>query len=349
MTRLLADRIGAIGSFSVISMTLMLPLPLFTTSDGIIQRNNTSQVVSPVSRYRTKQRKDSVATDDISRPMSKSTHDSSGSRALLKSFTNRTTSSEVVPKVKSLATVISPSNERRKKTEPLVREKAKQYHSENTETVLLAASNSSSPQRDKDEDSIIPDKVSLIWDDTSTQSKVFRTLLAEKELFAMTGKLPPLPQENQTKKQELDSPRKQPVTGTPEHIAIPSLGIDVNVRSGKYDPVTGAWELDDASVFHASTTVPVNDTNGTTLIYGHAKWGLFGSLPDISPGAEAIVRTSNGKQFVYELEYSEQVDPSDVTVMTIEGPPMLALQTCSGLFDQHRTIAYFRLKNIIQE
>ncbi len=137
-----------------------------------------------------------------------------------------------------------------------------------------------------------------------------------------------------------------PIIGKANRIVVPSVSIDIGVQPGAYDVASSSWHVDDSSAFHAGTTVPVNDSNGTTLIYGHAKWGIFGALPDVQTGAEASVYTIEGTRFVYSLELVKQVEPSDVSMLTAEGSPKLILQTCSGLFDQHRTLAVFALKGV---
>lgn len=148
-------------------------------------------------------------------------------------------------------------------------------------------------------------------------------------------------------KEELPLAQK-PVIGVADRIAVPSIGIDIAVQSGSYSTATESWMVDDTSAFHADTTVPINDTNGTTLIYGHARRGIFGNLPDIRSGAEANVHTADGSRFVYEFESVRQVDPTDVSMLTSDGTPKLILQTCSGLFDQHRTLATFSFKEVIR-
>ena len=143
------------------------------------------------------------------------------------------------------------------------------------------------------------------------------------------------------------SQAKTPIVGNANRIVVPSIGIDIEVVPGVYDVTASSWQVDDTAAFHASTTVPVNDSNGTTLIYGHARWGIFGTLPDVKTGAEASVYTSEGKHFVYTFESVEQVTPDDTSMLTTKGSPKLILQTCSGFFDQYRTLAVFQLKEIL--
>lgn len=143
------------------------------------------------------------------------------------------------------------------------------------------------------------------------------------------------------------STSKRPIIGTAGRVIVPSVGIEQEVRPGSYDIHSNSWTVDSLSAFHATTTVPVNNANGTSLIYGHAEWKIFGRLPETQPGAEAFVDTIEGQRFIYEFESSRQVEPTDTSALTASGPPKLLLQTCSGPFDAYRTLVTFKLRAVV--
>ena len=134
--------------------------------------------------------------------------------------------------------------------------------------------------------------------------------------------------------------------GIPNRIVVEGVGIDLPVRTGSYDAANQTWTLDTSSAFYADRSVPVNDSNGTTLVYGHAQWGLFARLPEISEGATAQVYTDSGKVFSYIFQSTRQVTPDDTSVFVNSGAPTLALQTCSGPFDTYRTLVSFSLSGV---
>lgn len=134
--------------------------------------------------------------------------------------------------------------------------------------------------------------------------------------------------------------------GVPVRLVVSDGLIDIRVKTGSYMPSDDIWEIDDDSAFYADRTVPVNDNNGTTLIYGHGTDEIFGKVPDISAGAKAKVYTSNGFIFSYEYLGSKEVTPEDTSVLSENGPPILLLQTCSGYFDAYRTLAEFKLVGV---
>lgn len=134
--------------------------------------------------------------------------------------------------------------------------------------------------------------------------------------------------------------------GIPNRVVVDSVGIDLPVRTGSYDAAEQTWTLDTQSAFYADRSVPANDSNGSTLIYGHARYGLFSKVPDIVEGATARVYTDSGKVFSYTFSSSREVKPDDTGIFATIGSPTLALQTCSGPFDIYRTLVSFNLSGV---
>jgi LPXTG-site transpeptidase (sortase) family protein len=135
-------------------------------------------------------------------------------------------------------------------------------------------------------------------------------------------------------------------TGIPTHITIKSLNIDLDVGIGSYDPKSNTWTIDATKAYYADTSVPLNNHNGTTLIYGHAQASVFAELLKIRSGAEAIVYSDNGYRFYYTYKSTHQVTPSDTSVFNEDGEPVLVLQTCSGAWDAYRSLFVFKLQRV---
>lgn len=131
------------------------------------------------------------------------------------------------------------------------------------------------------------------------------------------------------------------ITGKPVRVVVPDVGIDVDVGEGSFDPATQEWSLSDNLAYHANASVPVNDNNGTTLIYGHARPTMFESLKNVTAATEVHVYTDNSKIFVYRFASVREVVPTDTSIFTQAGPPTLVLQTCSGPWDQYRALYSF--------
>lgn len=133
------------------------------------------------------------------------------------------------------------------------------------------------------------------------------------------------------------------IQGEPVRIIVPSVGIDLSVHRGVYNPTDNTWSLNSTSAFYANASVPANNNNGITLIYAHGQAGLFGSLPTVQPGASAQVHTSSGAVFSYTYASSQQVDPNNTDIFAINTLPTLVLQTCTGDWSQYRGLYSFHL------
>lgn len=143
--------------------------------------------------------------------------------------------------------------------------------------------------------------------------------------------------------QDLVNPIKY---GIPNRLVIKSLGLDLDVATGYFDESIGDWVIDDTKAFYADVSMPSNDKSGVTLIYGHAKWPIFGNLGEIKPKATAAVTTDTGYQFNYVYQSVKQVVPTDVSVFQEKGDPKLVLQTCSGPWDMYRSLFSFTLESV---
>src|SRR5579864_2158295 len=62
--------------------------------------------------------------------------------------------------------------------------------------------------------------------------------------------------------------QKPLVSGTPVHIKVPSVGIDINVIPGYYYPKTQSWTLSNNNAQYGVITAKANNKSGGTFIYG---------------------------------------------------------------------------------
>lgn len=136
------------------------------------------------------------------------------------------------------------------------------------------------------------------------------------------------------------------IQGQPVHLSVPSLGIELPVKTGTYSADTASWSIDHSAAFHADISLPVNESNGTTLLYAHAQSGLFDTLPKLSAGATAVVQSDSGHTFTYTYTSMTQTVPTDTSVFQSSGPPTLILQTCAGEWSQYRDLYAFRLTGV---
>jgi LPXTG-site transpeptidase (sortase) family protein len=136
------------------------------------------------------------------------------------------------------------------------------------------------------------------------------------------------------------------VSGTPTHISIPSVDISVDIEPGYYDKTSKTWTLSTTKAEYATITPQANNGGGNTFIYGHNRWAVFYKLLKVQPGDEAIVSTANGHTFTYKMTGQKVTQPTDNSLFRYQGPPILTLQTCSGLWYQNRSLFVFSLEKV---
>ncbi len=134
---------------------------------------------------------------------------------------------------------------------------------------------------------------------------------------------------------------KSSISGKPVDLNIPSLQIHLPVIDGQYNPNTNGWTLTDGNVQYLVDSAQPNNLGGKTFIYGHALRSVFGRLQYIQPDAVLSLTTNNGYQFNYRFKSSFATSPSDLSVLHNTKKPVLYVQTCSGVFSQHRQIFNF--------
>lgn len=142
------------------------------------------------------------------------------------------------------------------------------------------------------------------------------------------------------------APKPDTITGTPTVIKLPSLGLSLPVINGYYNAHAQSWTLTNDSVQYATITPPPNNAGGNTFFYGHYRPGVFATLHTIKPGAQAIVSTDSGHTFTYTFISSRITTPIDDSIFSYQGPPILTIQTCSGLFFQNRQFFTFNLTSV---
>lgn len=136
------------------------------------------------------------------------------------------------------------------------------------------------------------------------------------------------------------------ISGKPAQVTVPSVGIDLKVIPGYYDPKTNSWNLTLDKAQWAVMTPQPNDKTGMTFIYAHYRKGVFYTLPKIKPGEIAKVVTEKGHNFTYKFRASSVVPPQDTSLFNYQGKPILVLQTCTGIRFENRQLFVFDLVKV---
>jgi LPXTG-site transpeptidase (sortase) family protein len=136
------------------------------------------------------------------------------------------------------------------------------------------------------------------------------------------------------------------ISGTPVHITVPSVSIDLNVIPGYYYPSTQTWTLSSTNAQYAVMTAKANNKQGDTFIYGHALMNVFGRLPKVKVGDQVFITTDSGHTFTYTFQSSSITTPGDTSLFDYKGKPVLILQTCTGTQFQNRQLFVFNLSKV---
>lgn len=126
----------------------------------------------------------------------------------------------------------------------------------------------------------------------------------------------------------------------PVQITIPSINIDEPIDVGTIKD--GVWQISyDHPTFLDSSASP--GTGGNVVIYGHNKKVIFGNLPYLSLGQKIIIKTADGKTYIYEAYWKDFVSSDRVDLVSPENKEDLTIYTCWGLFDSQRVVVKAKL------
>jgi LPXTG-site transpeptidase (sortase) family protein len=144
-------------------------------------------------------------------------------------------------------------------------------------------------------------------------------------------------------------PQRVITMGKPVRLLVPKIALDIRVMEGHYNETDGSWTLRDGRIetYFAMPSALANDLGGNTIIYGHSNKHVFSPLVRLVPGDMVEVHTDNGHVFRYVFADKLEVEPDDASIFTLEGPPQLILQTCTGNWYERRGLHRFTLAETV--
>lgn len=124
------------------------------------------------------------------------------------------------------------------------------------------------------------------------------------------------------------------ISQQPLKIIIPSAEINLPIETAQI--AYNTWEVsNNAASFGQGTTLPGN--LGNTVIFAHARDGLFGSLPLAKTGDMIYIFTAHS-WYAYQITDILIVSPTDIGVIKQSEGAELTLFTCTGPQDSHRLV-----------
>ncbi|HSW85002.1 MAG TPA: sortase [Candidatus Saccharimonadales bacterium] len=152
-----------------------------------------------------------------------------------------------------------------------------------------------------------------------------------------------------------NGPSPNLINGYPIRILIPDSSyqgkvVDLPIDKGFYDAATDSWTLSGYHAQFMTISAIANNFSGETFIYGHNNNYVFGALRHNTPlpGSTALIYTDNGHIFSYKFVRDTNVAPDTTSVLEYHGPPILTIQTCTGSFNQVRTLYTYDFERVVQ-
>jgi len=120
----------------------------------------------------------------------------------------------------------------------------------------------------------------------------------------------------------------------PIRILIPQVSIDLKVTDAKI--TNGYWELSENTASYGLGSGQPG-TKGNTVIFAHARQGLFYNLKNVKENDIIYVFTKKN-WFRYKIYKISAVYPNQTEIIKPTKKEVLTLYTCTGFYDEKRLI-----------
>lgn len=125
------------------------------------------------------------------------------------------------------------------------------------------------------------------------------------------------------------------------NLTIYALDINLPVVTGKIQ--NGVWDVYSTGVSHwEESSLP--NMRGNIVLYGHNWDTLLGRLKEVHLGDEIDLDLANGERIRYIVSYVEEVEPSNIGILSKTDYETLTLYTCTGPSDSLRLVVHARPK-----
>jgi LPXTG-site transpeptidase (sortase) family protein len=124
------------------------------------------------------------------------------------------------------------------------------------------------------------------------------------------------------------------IINNPVRVIIPKTSIDLPVVEARV--MDGYWELSETSASYGLGSGQPGQ-KGNTVIFAHAREGLFYNLKDVKINDTIYILTKN-KWYKYKVNKISAVYPNQTEVIKPTKNEVLTLYTCTGFADEKRLI-----------
>lgn len=126
----------------------------------------------------------------------------------------------------------------------------------------------------------------------------------------------------------------QNTENSPVRILIPKVDIDLYVTNSRI--IDGYWELSENTASYGLGSGHPG-TKSNTVIFAHARHGLFYNLKDVKLNDTVYVFTKD-KWYMYKVSTITTVYPNQTDIIQPTKDETLTLYTCTGFADEKRLI-----------
>lgn len=167
-------------------------------------------------------------------------------------------------------------------------------------------------------------------------NKIFALIFISIGLFVLMGNPypKPVPSSKNPIKINENLYKNQTTQNLPVRILLPNENIDINVTPSKI--INGFWELSENTASYGEGS-GVPGQNGNTIIFAHAREGLFYNLKDVKINDTVYVFTKD-KWYRYKVNKITAVFPNQTEVIAPTKNQTLTLYTCTGFSDEKRLV-----------
>jgi len=165
-------------------------------------------------------------------------------------------------------------------------------------------------------------------------NKILALIFISIGLFILMGYPKSAPNTNNPIKINENLYKNQTAQNLPVRILLPKQDIDINVTPSKI--INGYWELSENTASYGEGS-GVPGQNGNTVIFAHARQGLFYNLKDVKINDMIYVFTKD-KWYKYKVNKITAVYPNQTEVIKPTKNQTLTLYTCTGFSDEKRLV-----------
>jgi LPXTG-site transpeptidase (sortase) family protein len=120
----------------------------------------------------------------------------------------------------------------------------------------------------------------------------------------------------------------------PEHLSIPSVEIDVDVKEAYVNE--NDWVLYNNAASYLNTSAGLSEF-GNSVLYAHNTQNLFADLKNVMPGDRVHVQ-SGGRAYSYVVTETMEISPTQLDIVYSTDDERITIFTCTNINYENRFV-----------